>query len=417
MTYIEFFDKNAAENICACLAQAPDRVVLVGSSQKTMEKHAKRYRALFLARRQEVEFQCRGVNKNNMADILTELTKLVETYDDCVFGLTGGDELYLTAVGIISERYKEKNIQMHRFNIANGAIIDCDQDGKTILQTDDMELTVEENIRIYGGDIIYDTIKAGGTYLWDIDEEFLNDIGALWKVFREAPHLWNRRIGVLKAAAGRSKLGQNGLTAAARIAELRDWPLESDGTPVFSRDFAMALYRCGVLTACEYDERGFCLTFKNRQLKKCLTKEGQLLEMFVYKSAMQLQDSKGKAVYNDVMNGVCIDWDGRICTEKKSYDTKNEVDVMLMHGIVPVFVSCKNGDMDANELYKLNAVAEAFGGRYAKKVLIVTHLDTKDDQDKYIRQRAIDMKIRLVEGIQSLQTEVLEKILRSLWLG
>ena len=30
MTYIEFFDKNASENICACLSCAPDRVILLG---------------------------------------------------------------------------------------------------------------------------------------------------------------------------------------------------------------------------------------------------------------------------------------------------------------------------------------------------------------------------------------------------
>lgn len=40
MTYIEFFDKTASENICASLANAPDRVVLVGDKMKLLQKHS-----------------------------------------------------------------------------------------------------------------------------------------------------------------------------------------------------------------------------------------------------------------------------------------------------------------------------------------------------------------------------------------
>ena len=37
MTYIEFFDKIASENICACLTYVPDRVVYIGDSVKDVE--------------------------------------------------------------------------------------------------------------------------------------------------------------------------------------------------------------------------------------------------------------------------------------------------------------------------------------------------------------------------------------------
>ena len=33
LTYIEFFDHSAVENICACLAQAPARVILLGDDR------------------------------------------------------------------------------------------------------------------------------------------------------------------------------------------------------------------------------------------------------------------------------------------------------------------------------------------------------------------------------------------------
>lgn len=80
------------------------------------------------------------------------------------------------------------------------------------------------------------------------------------------------------------------------------------------------------------------------------------------------------------------------------YDTKNEVDVIMMRGMMPIFVSCKNGYINMEELYKLTAVADRFGGKYSKKVLVATALDNLDHSN-YIRQRAADMGIRLLEGV------------------
>ena len=41
-------------------------------------------------------------------------------------------DLFLVAAGIVAEKYKDKNIQMHRFNLRNNKIYDCDMDGVTI---------------------------------------------------------------------------------------------------------------------------------------------------------------------------------------------------------------------------------------------------------------------------------------------
>lgn len=140
-----------------------------------------------------------------------------------------------------------------------------------------------------------------------------------------------------------------------------------------------------------------------------------MLEMLIYMTALDSKDSLGNKTYNDVMNGVCIDWDGEIHTDEDAYDTENEIDVMMMHGIVPVFVSCKNGIVGIDELYKLNSVAEKFGGQYAKKVLVATALDSATTFDEYFRQRAKDMGIRLVEGIQDMSASELNKSVRSFW--
>ena len=74
---------------------------------------------------------------------------------------------------------------------------------------------------------------------------------------------------------------------------------------------------------------------------------------------------------DDCMVGVHLDWDGVIYNHSLK-DTLNEIDVLSLRGVIPTFISCKNGKVTAEELYKLNTVAHRFGGQYSKKVLVAT---------------------------------------------
>lgn len=414
MTYIEFFEKDASENICTCLTKAPDRVILLGDKMKHIQKHAERYRSILLDRGIEAEFICRTVNKNNMQSIIDSLSQIVETYDDCVFDLTGGEDLYLVAMGIVFERYKDKGIQMHRFNIRNSTIIDCDQDGRTIMEGETIHLSVKENIRIYGGDIVYEQDRANSTIEWDMNEEFKEDIDTIWDICKEDVRLWNTQIGVLAAAEEIRDQTYDNLTTVAAVPYIVDLLEKANGKYVTIWRILNGLRNAGLITSFECDHEIFSVAYKNEQIKLCLTKAGQALEMKMYKAALEAFEKDGSHTYNDVMTGVYIDWDGDIHTERDGHDTENEIDVMMMHGLVPIFVSCKNGYIDIDELYKLNAVAEKFGGKYAKKVLIATALGNNDFSE-YLRQRAKDMSIRLVEGIQGMDDSELNKAVRSFW--
>lgn len=427
MTYIEFFDRTASENICACLANAPERVILVGE-KKNLSRSVTVYRKIFLNRDHDVEFICKSINRNDIQSIVNILSEIVETYDDCVFDLTGGDDLLLVAVGIVSERYRDRHIQMHRFNISSNTVTDCDQDGRTIVESELPAMTVAENIMVYGGVIVRDDDKEGGTFDWTLDREFREDIGKIWDICKVDVRLWNTQIGVI-AEAWRIG-GADGLTAEASVSRITAGLKRDGGKLVYIKRIMNGLLKGGLITECKYDEETLRITFKNEQVRRCLTKSGQALEMKMYLAILAATDNKGKPVYNDVMNGVRIDWDGEIHTGDGAYDTENEIDIMMMHGIAPVFVSCKNGDVDPEELYKLNSVAARFGGKYAKKILVASGLEDPDDKTsekktkaqrdreeaaKYIRQRAKDMGIHVIEGIQKMDDVALAKKAGGFW--
>ena len=77
MTYIEFFEKDDIENICACLTRPPERVILLGDKVKRMRHHAQCYTEVLAGRGHQVEFLCREVNKHQLDKIVEELEQII----------------------------------------------------------------------------------------------------------------------------------------------------------------------------------------------------------------------------------------------------------------------------------------------------------------------------------------------------
>lgn len=418
MTYIEFFDKDAIENICSCFVHVPEKVILIGDSRKLMEKHKQRYKAVFQSRKIDVEVEYRVVEKNNVETITEALSELVKENPDCVFDLTGGEDLYLVATGIVYERFKDQNVQMHRINIRNGAIVDVDQDGTTIKEEQAPKLTIEENIMIYGGKVIPDKNRENTTPKWDMSEDFENEINSMWKICQRDARAWNTQIHVFEIAEKMSGQKEE-LKICVPLDRLEETIKRNGGKYAMIQAITRDLKNKGLLRSVSADNNQFIVEFKNEQVKRCLTVAGQVLEMKIYLAALKAKEKDETPTYHDVKNGVNIDWDG----EQDGFDTENEIDIMMMHGLVPVFISCKNGYFDNNELYKLNTVATRFGGKYAKKVLVATSLDNSVFSN-YIRQRADDMGIRLVEGykkngefihLTKMDDKEFNKVMRTLW--
>ena len=417
MTYIEFFDKTATENVVTCLTNVPDRVIFVGDNGNRMRKHIQYYQRVFQARGHQIEMIPKTTSKSNLHRAVAMLTEIVQTYDDCVFDITGGGEIMLLALGVVVAENPDKNIQIHRFNLGNNKIQDCDMDEHTVYHELPM-LSVEENIRIYGGDVIYGAVDDVNTYRWDLTEEFLEDIDRIWRLCKGDIRGWNVQIGIFAAAELVGSVQPDGLTTVVSRATLDQYLVGHKMRYKKLNGIINTLLEAGLLTDFQdSDLNAITISYKNAQVKRCLTRAGQALEMKIFTMAKQLCNEDGKAVYNDAVNGVFIDWDGDSHDEAVDgiYDTENEIDVMLMYGVVPVFVSCKNGFVTQDELYKLNTLAERFGGDHAKKVLVATSLDFMGESGHYLRQRAADMDISIVDDEYIMDDEKLANRLRNLW--
>lgn len=410
MTIIEFFGKAAIENVLSALLCGPDRVIFIGDSTKRMKRSLEAYREVLQGRGLQVELLCHGVRKNDLGAIVDTLTAIVERESDCVFNLDGGEDLYLVAVGMVAQKFPDK-VRLHRFNVRSNSIVELGSDGTERL-SGPIELSISENIRIYGGSVVGWDSHEDGTVDWQFDEDFRRDLEAMWQICRRSPKDWNNMINTLDCVSERVAQADDGSFRAdgksARAALKR-----SGDRYVVEPKILEALADAGVIRNLSIWDDSMEFDFKNRQVRKCLTKAGQVLELVVHVAALDALDGDGNPMYNDVRSGVYIDWDARLEPDGQA-DVSNEIDVLLMKGAVPVFISCKNGFVDVDELYKLSHVAHRFGGRYARKVLVATRLDDQSS-GKYIRARAEDMGIRVIEDLESMDPQRRSRLMAQLW--
>lgn len=416
MTIVEFFDGVSIDNMASCLAIKPDKIIFIGEN-KPMKKQEDAYLRLIKSKGLEVVLDYKPINKNSIEQIISVLTEIVESEENCAFDLTGGEDLVLVAMGVVFERYRNfGKIQMHRFNIRTGMLYDCDSDG-LLPNIEQPKLTVSDNIMLYGGSIVsYNGDK--GTYNWIFDEDFEADLKSMWDICKVNPGLWNSQIGTFEFISENNILFDAQLSVSANKNQIEELMKNKKYKFVWVPGIVKAFQKKGLITDLVDSEEVISFTFKNEQVKLCLTKEGTLLELMVLLFAKAAKEKDGTTKFDDAVNGAYIDWDSTlhdISDEEK--DTENEIDVVLMKGLVPIFISCKNGYVDETELYKLNTVAEKFGGPYAQKVLVATYFGKNSvDGHKYFVQRAKDMKIQLIENVHELSEEAFAKKIKNiLW--
>lgn len=411
MTIIELFDKTSIENMISTLLVKPEKVYFMCHNKKQVDKKIDKYIKIAKGRGIDVKMESVPVNRNNLESIVESLSRIIDENNDCHIDLSGGDDLYLVAAGIVYEKYNGK-VELHRFNVRNNSLSDLDNNGRPCIE-EPIEISIEENIGIYGGTIL-DCEKSDEKGIsYDEKSEFAKDILNLWQICKNNPRYWNSIICCLNLLQSKFLCPSNPLSVSFEIEDAKKFLALHKKEYISLSGFLNKLKKYGLITDLVNTPEKISFVYKKPYIKKTLAKAGTVLELFISILAFNMLDSDKKPLYNDVVTSVVLDWDGEILHGK--VNISNEIDIMLMKGLVPVFISCKNGDMDIDELYKLSTVAERFGGEYAKKVLVTSELDALGPKGEIIRARAEDMKIRILDDIDSMSKEKLENAIKTLW--
>ena len=402
MTLIECFTASHIDNIAACLRLCPDKMVIVGDATE-MAASVERYKKLFKKRNIPVKISTEDVQGKDISDICTVLAKLVRATDECVIDVSGGDEPVILAVGAVLASLDQETLQrirIEKYDHDENAVLDCINDNRKIPYRA-VKLTVEELIDLHNGHLVPDTFQPPADCR-------PRDLRGLWHIVSREPRDWNRTIMLLNEFESRSDSKMHVYLQSQHQAAISDL---AEKEPVI-RDFLAELENCGVIEdrssryALEY-------IYSSSMLRYCTKKAGNLLEVKTLLEGRSVLEN-GAPYFQNCQMSVQIDWNEEDRdADRQSPVTRNEIDVILMHNTTPLFISCKNGNVDEEELYKLHTVAQRFGGPYARKMLIATDLEHKSTAaSRSLVQRAWDMDIFLVTDAAELTQDEWRKIFK-----
>lgn len=416
MVLVEFFDSEPIDNLIGVLTMTPEKVYLVGELKK-VTKQSEKYNDFLVHRSREPIFTPVSVVKNNIDMIVSKLSEIVETSDECCFDLTGGDDVALVSVGMVYEKYKnDKNISLHRYNIQNNTVsfVECTKEES--VEHVVPGITVAESVSLHGGSVSPVAFKSASSGGWDFTSSvFEAEVNDMWEISCRNPSRWNAVMTILGEWDAINEDSENPLTTTVNVAKVT---AAAKGYPNTINTVCRLLFELasvGMILNFKRSDEEISFTYKNENVKRCLSKAGNILELKTLFTAMKTTDKSGRKTYDEFDMQVCIDWDGTYHENgEDEKDTENEIDVVLVRGLVPFFISCKNGAVGDDELYKLNTVTRRFGGKYAKKVLVATHLGRSNDSAEYFRQRAKDMGIILIDNVHEMDDNAFMKAMRSL---
>ncbi|MBQ9929257.1 MAG: DUF1887 family protein [Oscillospiraceae bacterium] len=385
MTIVEFFEKSPFENMISCLAVKPDKVIFLGDMDE-MGKVIPTYEQFLKKKHIRTKLERRKISRQDLKSIVQTLTDILKTERDCIFDITGGEDLTILGCGIVFAAYRDKYpVKLQRFDMESGKIIDCDGDG-AVSFPGAFSFTVEEMIALQGGVVLTDYPQPDP----DADKQ---DVDMLWNMARRELRFWNDSVKYLKEFEKRTSPEQDKMHIDIDLTDM-EYEIQDYGRKLKQyTDFLEDLVGLGAIEDFWLGRNHISYSYKNAVVRRCLNSPGDILEMKVYFEARSMRRD-GKPFFDSCQIGVNIDWDG---VDRHDNDTRNEIDVILIRGLTPVFISCKIGQIQEIEPYKLWTVAERFGGKRVRKMLIASNFDRYDEKSELaFLNRAKEMGITFI---------------------
>ncbi len=386
--FVEFFSDEALENVMTLLAYKPSKIIFLGHKYLMITKKIKSLTRFAERLSPETRLEFIEVPRDDLDSIIKTLTKICDDHPDARFELTGGSELILMAFGYISATRNLHNLRIDPFSNFELEM----NAGNVSKKYNKLQMTVEDDIVLHGGSLANET---GSFSTWRFTDEFLADIRSIWKCAAGLKHKWNLYSSTIENCIKRFPGDDRGLY---RI------PKNVLGSSV-------ELFRImdDINMVRDYRETGKSVSFyfKNDMIKNILTKTGNILELHVYEVATR------SVTFTDAVIGAVIDWGGE-SENNVPYqhggapDTINEIDVILMRGLIPTFISCKSGKASSLALHELQTVTHRFGGNYAKKALVLANpCDVSSSGSSFFKQRAKEMHIWVIDNVYNMTDEEL----------
>jgi len=386
---IEFYSGNVPENLLSLLKERFDGIAFFYFQTKTAPSpFIQKQISSVISELVHFTPEFIAVSRYEISSVLDAFRSLIREGSSYAFDITGGDELFLTASGLFLSQNPSLSLSIHRYEIFSEKKIE-EYPHYTESQCDffPRNLSVSQILSLNG------TPPIQAPHFSFSRPDLKREILRLWEAVGKHPRDWNRFCSL---SANEDSFTQkinkkliNGSSSDSRCYQT----------------ISAALKNANILNH-EEESRTGGRTYMNFQLNVpeefwfLYEKAGNLLEMFAALCAYETD------LFGDIRVGVTADWNG-IIRPKHIPDPRNEIDIIMTYGNLPVLASCKNTVPKNDHLYEIATMANHYGGHFAKAVLFASMRATPT-----VRERAKEMKILLIDNIQNTSPKALTEIIR-----
>ena len=371
-TLIELYDDDPIKNLLASLIFKPPNLIIV-SDENSIDGQRKRSIAKFFKEhRQKISIVYYEVNTNQISSIIGILNEIIGLYEEPAFDLTGGKELALIEASFFC---REKKIPGFYIDIDNNILVNVfgAESYKRKFSLPELDVRM---LLLSGGA----SLERSDHFQPAMTEDVL--ISEIMNVFQyslENPKVWSKHIDYLQQLTRESE-DRNG--RSLRLSGQREYHkgLKKCSCQMEVMQF---LKNSGIVSNLSFRQNSISFSYKNHEFRECLINHGIWLELYLYIVASQLD------YFNDVCMSVIIDWDG---DEEDFSFAKNEIDLILLKDIYPIFISCKMPMPNSLALSEIKLLSQKFGGSMAKTV-VATAADIDENLSLYKRAKELDIAV------------------------
>lgn len=295
------------------------------------------------------------------------LREILDAHDDCAIDISGGTDAALFAAGACSGEVgvftysRKKNTFYEIKNAPYARNLPCT-----------VKLDVGSCLMMAGGYLLpgrADNAELPGRF---------DEIDRLFRVYTRFRREWNGQITYIQriTSSGPEKLEAEG--------NLR----EKSGGRTLRADPALfrALEKEGLILDLSIDGERIRFRFPDETVRFWLRDVGAVLELHVFRACYEA------GCFDDVVLSAVVNWQaGKL----RSDSVSNEIDVMAVQGIRPVFISCKACEVHTEALNELAVLRDRFGGKNARAMLVTSGMTARTRAST--RMRAAKLGIELIE--------------------
>ena len=380
-TLIELYDENPIENVLGTEVFRPKELVLLCppevESRRALKESLDKY---FRHRGCPVRITIVPVSLLDADKVAKRIREILETREDCAIDISGGTDAALFAAGLVG---------------ADAAVYTYSRKKNAFFEVRNAPFA-----RNYPCSVSLDAescfLMAGGTLLPGREDssllrEKLPEIDALFSVFRKYRREWRRQIGYIQQISS----SEPGVLTADGPSELRaDHSLFR-----VHEEMLKMLEEKDLIRDLQIEEDHVHFSFPDEIVRFWLRDIGAVLELKVFRSCLEA------GCFQDVVFSAVVNWEGG--TTQRNAVT-NEVDVVAVWGIQPLFISCKTNEIRTEALNELAIIRDRFGGKGSRAMIVTSANATRSRA--VMRMRADELGIEVVEWGDLISNRIVDRL-------